>query len=235
MSLASAQPRARKLVGIVLLVFLAPVLVSDAGAQTEYDFAIARVKYGGGGDWYVGPHSVPELLAFVREHTLINVAPREEVVELSSAQLHQYPFLFLTGHGNVYFSDREARALRRYLENGGFLHIDDCYGLDPAFRRMMARVFPDKELVELAFDHPLFHIRYPFPQGPPKVHEHDGKPPQAFGIFHEGRLVVLYLYESDIHDGWEDAEVHGDPPEIREAAFRMGINIFLYALAQHSL
>lgn len=218
----------------LLAALLVGMVLSEAPrAQDRHDVVIARVQYGGGGDWYVGPQSIPELLAFVREHTLINVAPREQTVELSSSQLYAYPFLFLTGHGNVHFTDAEARALRRYLENGGFLHVDDCYGLDPHIRREMRKVFPDQDFVEIPFDHPIYHTHFSFPEGLPKVHEHDGKPPQGFGLFdQEGRMVVFYTYESDLHDGWEPAHVHNNPPDIRRAAKQMGTNILLYALTR---
>ncbi len=228
----------RNLPRLSLLLAVALIALGMAASERvvideDNEFAIARVKYGGGGDWYVGPESLPQLLEFVRQNTLVNVAPREEVVELTGSQLHQYPFLFLTGHGHVYFTDREARNLRRYLENGGFLHIDDCYGLDPHIRREMAKVFPDQEFVELPHSHPIYHVQYSFPNGPPKVHEHDGKPPQGFGLFNEaGQLVVYYTYESDLHDGWEPPSVHNNPPDIRRAAKQMGTNILLYALTR---
>jgi hypothetical protein len=193
---------------------------------------IARLQYEGGGDWYVGPSTLPNLLREIRARTELPVAERPVTVRLTDPQLWRHPFLFLTGHGNIRFSDAEVEQLRRYLLSGGFLFAEDCYGMDEFFRREIGRVFPDKELVELPHDHPIFHIHYRFPGGLPKIHEHDGKPPQAFGIFHEGRLIALYSYESDIHDGWEDAEVHDNPPDLREAAFRMGVNIFLFALAQ---
>jgi hypothetical protein len=224
----------------VLLIVLALVLVgpaASAGAaqsagEPDRAMTIARLQYGGGGDWYVGPSTLPNLLAEIRERTGLPVAPRPATVRLTDPRLRDHPFLFLTGHGNIHFTDEEIAALRRYLLSGGFLHADDCYGMDEAFRREIARVFPDKPLVEVPLDHPIYHIVYSFPDGPPKIHEHDGKPPQGFGIFHDGRLIVYYTYESDIHDGWEDPEVHGNPPELRELAFRMGVNIFMYALAQ---
>jgi hypothetical protein len=220
---------------LLALMLLATALAEEAQAQEQYEFTIARVKYGGGGDWYVGPQSVPQLLAFVRENTLVNVAPSEEVVELSSSQLYAYPYLFLTGHGNVHFTDSEALALRRYLDNGGFLHIDDCYGLDPHIRREMRKVFPDQDFVELPFDHPIYHTHFSFPNGLPKVHEHDGLPPQGFGLFDgEGRVVVFYTYESDLHDGWEPPHVHNNPPDLRRVAKQMGTNILLYALTRPS-
>ncbi len=193
---------------------------------------IARLQYGGGGDWYLGPSSLPNLMREIRQRTGIAMADRPVDVKLTDPALWNYPFLFLTGHGNIRFTDEEIRLLRRYLESGGFLLANDSYGLDEAFRREIKKVFPEKELVELPFDHPVYHIFYDFPRGLPKIHRHDEKSPQGFGIFHDGRLVVYYVYESDIGDGWEDEDVHGDPPQLREAAFRMGVNLFLYALSQ---
>lgn len=223
------------LVLVVSFLLLIPPLGQETHAQSDYDFAIARVQYGGGGDWYTGPDALPELLSFVRDNTLIDVAPEEDVVELSSSRLHNYPLLYLTGHGNVHFTDQEARALRRYLENGGFLHIDDDYGLDEHIRREMQKVFPDQEFVELPFDHPIYHTHYSFPNGLPKIHEHDGEPPQGFGLFDEqGRLSVFYTYETDLGNGWDPPEVHGNPPDVRRAAKQMGTNILLYALTRPS-
>lgn len=193
---------------------------------------IARVQYDGGGDWYVGPSTLPNLLTEIRDRAGLPVDEQPVSLRLTDPRLFQYPFIFLTGHGNISLSAAEIRILRRYLLDGGFLFADDCYGMDESFRREIARVFPDRPLAEIPHDHPVFHSFYSLPEGMPKIHEHDAQPPQAFGIFDDGRLMVLYGYESDIHDGWEDADVHGDPPEVREAAFRMGVNIFLYALSQ---
>ncbi len=209
---------------------LQPGLGSDPGDDT---LTITRVQYDGG-DWYVGPASLPNLLREIRERTGVPVAERERQVRLTDTNLQDHPFLFLTGHGDIRFSDEEVAALREHLLSGGFLHADDCYGLDEAFRREIQRVFPDKELVPLPSDHPIYHIHYGFPDGLPKIHEHDGKPAQGYGIFHEGRMIVYYTYESDVHDGWDDPEVHDNPPEVREEAFRMGVNIFLYALSQRA-
>jgi hypothetical protein len=153
-------------------------------------------------------------------------------VKLTDPTLSNFPYLYLTGHGNIKFTDEEVRLLRRYLESGGFLHADDNYGLDESFRREIRRVFPESELVELPVDHAIYHLFYDFPRGLPKIHKHDGKAPQGFGIFHQGRLVVYYTYESDLGNGWEDASVHDVPPELREQALRMGVNLFLYALSQ---
>lgn len=195
------------------------------------ELTIARLEYGGGGDWYANPSSLPNLLRTIRERTGLPVSDRPAEVKLTDPALFDYPYLYLTGHGEIRLSEAEVVALRRYLLSGGFLHADDNYGLDASFRREMRRVFPDKELIEIPVDHPIYRIHYELP-GLPKVHEHDGKPAQGFGIFHEGRLVVFYSYESDLGDGWEDPDVHGDPPETREAALRMGVNLFLYALSQ---
>ncbi|MDX1548141.1 MAG: DUF4159 domain-containing protein [Rhodothermales bacterium] len=211
------------------LALLLPAL--PAAAQDAYTFHIARVKYGGGGDWYSDKESLPELLRFVRENTLLDVAPKEDVVELTSDKLFTYPYLYLTGHGNVHLTDAEARRLRRYLDGGGFLHIDDNYGLDQHIRREMKKVFPEQDFVELPFSHPVFHAHYDFPGGLPKIHEHDGKPPQGFGLFTaDGRLAVFYTYESDLGDGWEPEAVHNDPPAKRLAALQMGTNILVYAM-----
>ena len=197
---------------------------------SEPPLTIARLHYDGGGDWYANPSSLPNLLAAVRERTGLSVAPRERVVRLTDADLWDLPYLYMTGHGNVAFSSVEVALLRRYLEQGGFLHADDNYGMDQAFRREIARVFPDHPLVEVPVDHPVYHLVYEFPDGVPKIHEHDGKPAQGFGVFLAGRLVVYYSYETDLGDGWEDPEVHRDPAEKREAALRMGVNLVAYAV-----
>lgn len=193
---------------------------------------IARLQYDGGGDWYANPSSLPNLLAAIRDRTGLPVAAREATVSLLDPALRSHPYLYLTGHGNLRFSPDERAALRAYLLDGGFLHADDNYGLDESFRREIAAVFPDRGLMEIPPDHPVFHTLYAFPEGLPKIHEHDGAAPQALGIFHEGRLVVFYSYESDLGDGWEDPDVHDDAPEVREAALRMGTNLFLHVLGQ---
>lgn len=193
---------------------------------------VARLRYGGGGDWYANPSSIPNLLSAIRERTGLVTARREVTVSLLDPALPDHPYLYMTGHGEVRFTQEERVALGAYLDGGGFLHADDNYGLDTSFRREMALVFPEAELVELPPSHPVFRVFYPFPEGLPKIHEHDGKPPQALGIFRGGRLVVFYSYESDLGDGWEDPGVHGDPPEVREQALRMGVNLFLFALGQ---
>jgi hypothetical protein len=214
--------------GWVVAAVAAPTVHSTVAAEAPP--TIARLQYRGGGDWYAGPSALPNLLAAIRLRTGIPVAEREVVVTPLDPGLRDHPFLFMTGHGNVSFDEAERRALRGYLESGGFLHADDNYGLDEAFRREVAALFPDREMVEIPSDHPVFHTFYDFPEGLPKIHEHDGEPPEAWGIFHEGRLVLFYSHETDLGNGWEDPEVHGDPPALREQALRMGVNLFLYAL-----
>ncbi|MBI4541038.1 MAG: DUF4159 domain-containing protein [Gemmatimonadetes bacterium] len=193
---------------------------------------IGRLHYGGGGDWYANPSSLPNLLAAIAERTGLAVARAEAVVTPLDPALRDYPYIYMTGHGNVSFTPEERRALREYLLGGGFLHADDNYGMNESLRREVRLLFPDKELVELPADHAVYRVFYPFADGLPKIHEHDGKPPQGFAVFHSGRMILFYSYESDLGDGWEDPEVHGDPPHIREQAIRMGINLFVYALAQ---
>ena len=197
---------------------------------TQYDFTIARLKYSGGGDWYSDPSSLPNLLEAINERTTIRAAPREENVEITDPKLFQYPYLYMTGHGKVRFSDEDIKILRKYFAAGGFLHADDNYGMDSTFRREIEKVFPDSPLIELPFDHDRYHSFYKFPDGLPKIHEHDSESPQGFGIFYDDQLVVFYTYESDLGDGWEDPDVHNDPPEKREDAIRMGINIIVYSL-----
>lgn len=217
---------------LLLFAFATPVVPESAAQPGQHEVTIARVKYSGGGDWYSGEESLPNLLAFVRANTLLDVAPKEDIVELTSDKLFQYPYLYLNGHGTVRFTDREAERLRRYLIGGGFLHINDDYGLDVTIRQEMKKVFPDQEFVPVPFDHPIYHAHFQFPNGLPKIHEHDGEPAQGFGLFHEGRLVVFYSYESDIGDGWEPEEVHHDPVEKRQAALRMGTNLLVYAMTR---
>lgn len=201
-----------------------------SGADISKSFVITRVKYGGGGDWYSNPSSLPNLLAFIREQTGIQTAQEEEIVELSSVKLFSSPYLYLNGHGNINFTEKEAQQLRRYFESGGFLHADDNYGMDKSFRREMKKVLPEADFVELPFDHPIYHSHFDFSSGPPKIHEHDNKPAQGLGLFLNDRLVVFYTYQSDLGDGWEDPEVHNDPPEKRQAALRMGTNIIIWWL-----
>jgi hypothetical protein len=191
---------------------------------------IGRLHYDGGGDWYANPSSLPNLLSAIRTRTRLRVATEEKVVTLIDDDLWSIPYLYMTGHGNVHWSDRDLATLRRYLEQGGFLHADDNYGMDASIRRELARLFPDQRLVEVPLDHPVYHLIYDFPKGIPKIHVHDGKPAQGFGIFLDGRLVVYYSYQTDLGDGWEDPQVHHDTPEKREAALKMGVNLFAYAV-----
>ncbi|MBV6521614.1 MAG: hypothetical protein MNPFHGCM_01757 [Gemmatimonadaceae bacterium] len=191
---------------------------------------IARLQYDGGGDWYANPSSLPNLLRAINERTTLRVEPTEARVTLMDDRLWDFPFVHLTGHGVVKFSDEEVGRLREYLLRGGFLHADDNYGLDESFRKEMARVFPDRPLVDVPLSHPIYHIVYDFPKGVPKIHEHDGKPARGFGIFIGDRLAVYYTYEADLGNGWEDQGTYTDPPELHEAALRMGINLFTYAV-----
>ncbi|TDJ71598.1 MAG: DUF4159 domain-containing protein [Planctomycetota bacterium] len=216
---------------ILLATLLASVDPRIEPAPSD-SITIARLQYEGGGDWYANPSSLPNLLAAIRQRTGIPVARREINIRPLDPALYDYPYLYMTGHGDVRFSAAERVRLRDYLTSGGFLHADDNYGLDESFREEIALIFPDAELTEIPADHPVFHTFYDFPDGLPKIHEHDGNPPQAFGVFHEGRLVVFYSYESDLGDGWEDEDVHGDSEDLREAALRMGVNLFLYVLGQ---
>jgi hypothetical protein len=204
--------------------------IPQAGSRAE--LTIAQVQYDGGGDWYANPSGLPNLLAYIGDRTGLAVSRQPARVRLTDPAVRLYPYLYITGHGNIALSEREVVALRAYLDGGGFLHADDNYGLDESFRREIRRVFPDSELVEIPHDHPVYHILYPFPDGLPKVHEHDGQPAQGLGIFRGGRLVVFYSYESDLGNGWEDVEVHGNSPEVREQALRMGTNLFVYSLSQ---
>lgn len=187
------------------------------------------LKYGGGGDWYSNPTALPNLIAFCNQNINTRLHLEPETVETGSTSIFRYPFLHMTGHGNVFFSDEEAQNLRTYLLSGGFLHIDDNYGMEPYLKRELKKVFPEKELTELGVDHPIFNQNFKFTSGLPKIHEHDGKRPQAFGIVHEGRLVLLFTYESDLGDGWEDPAVHNDPEDVRLKALQMGANIIQYA------
>jgi len=203
------------------------ILVLGIYSVTAQEIAI--LKYNGGGDWYSNPTALPNLIRFCNQNigTRINVKP--QTVEVGSPDIFQYPFLHMTGHGNVFFSDNDAENLRDYLLSGGFLHIDDNYGMEPYLKKELKKVFPDKDLIELPPDHPLFNQQYKFEKGLPKIHEHDGKRPQAFAIFDEERVILLFTYESDLGDGWENQEVHNDPENVRQKALQMGANIVQYA------
>ena len=190
---------------------------------------LAVLKYKGGGDWYANPTAIKNLIAYCNQNIDTKMNTKPETVEVGSSDIFQYPLLHMTGHGNVFFSETDAENLKNYLISGGFLHIDDNYGMEPYITEELKKVFPDKDLIELPTNHEIFNIAYKFPNGLPKIHEHDGKRPQAFGIFYEGRLVLLFTYESDLGDGWEDPEVHNDPADVREKALKMGANIVKYA------
>lgn len=190
---------------------------------------IAVLKYSGGGDWYGNPTALPNLAKFCNQNINTKINPKTATVEVGSPDLFSYPFVHMTGHGNVVFSDNDVTNLRNYLLSGGFLHIDDNYGMDEYIRKELKKVFPDKELTAVPVNHEIFKGPFSFPQGLPKIHEHDNKPPQAWGFFAEGRLVLLYTHETDLGDGWEDQEVHSDPKEVREKALKMGANILNYA------
>jgi len=211
----------KKIIITLLVLILAPLLHAQ-------HIQIATLKYRGGGDWYSNPTALPNLVNFANEHTGTSLSRQIGTVEVGSSQLFNYPYVYMTGHGNVVFSAQEAENLRNYLLAGGFLHVDDNYGLDPYFRREITKVFPEYELVELPFSHPVYHQKFHFPNGLPKVHEHDGKPPQGFGIIHQGRLVLFYSYETDLGNGWEDQIVHGNPGEVRLKALQMGANLLQY-------
>lgn len=193
---------------------------------------IAILKYNGGGDWYSNPTSLPNLIRFCNANIGTKISEKPETVEVGSPTIFQYPFLHMTGHGNVVFSEEEAENLRTYLLSGGFLHIDDNYGMEPYLKKELVKIFPETELEELGAEHPIFKGVYTFPEGLPKIHEHDGKRPQAFGIIHDGRLVLLFTFESDLGNGWEDPSVHNDPEEVRKKALEMGANIVAYAFGQ---
>ena len=204
--------------------------LTSFGPAPAAKMTIARLQYDGGGDWYANPSSIPNLLKAINERTSLKVEPTEARVSLKDDRLWDHPFLHITGHGVIKFSDAEVLRLREYLTRGGFLHVDDNYGLDESFRREIARVFPDRPLVDVPLTHPVYHIVYDFPAGLPKVHEHDGKPARGFGIFIGTRLALFYSYESDLGNGWEDPGTYSDPPALHEAALRMGVNLFVYAV-----
>ena len=189
---------------------------------------IALLKYSGGGDWYANPTSLPNLITFCNQKIQTRIKSKNAVVEPSSPDLFSYPFVHMTGHGNVVFNDADILNLRNYMTSGGFLHIDDNYGMDEYIRKEIKKIFPNQDLTEIPATHAIFQKPYSFPRGIPKIHEHEGKRPQAFGIFIQSRLVLLYTYESDLGDGWEDADVHNDPLEVRERALKMGANIIDY-------
>jgi hypothetical protein len=215
-----------------ILSFLLLVMLQFSALPQNSSVRIALMKYGGGGDWYCDPTALPNLIEFCNREIGTNIFPEHAVADIGSQEIFNYPFIHMTGHGNIVFTDMEAGNLRRYFEAGGFLHIDDDYGFDLFIRREMKKVFPEKEFLELPLSHPIFRQKFSFPNGLPKVHEHDNKPPQAFGLYIENRLVCLYTYESDISDGWEDIEVHNDPETVRQKALQMGANIISFVFGQ---
>lgn len=207
-------------------------LAAQGASPIPPRLTIAQLQYDGGGDWYANPSGLPNLLDAIRTRTGLPVETGPAQIRLTDPALRRYPYLFVTGHGNMKLSAEEVGLLRRYLDEGGFMHVDDNYGLDESFRRELARVYPEAELSEIPAGHPVYDVFYEFPDGLPKIHEHDGEPAKGLGLFHDGRLVVFYSYQTDLGDGWENADVHDDPPEAREAALRMGVNLFLYAVSQ---
>jgi len=213
----------------ILLVLICLAYI-NSNAQGTYQ--IALLKYNGGGDWYANPTSLTNLVDFCNKNLKTNINPEYATIEAGSSEIFNYPFIHLTGHGNVIFNDQETLNLRNYLIAGGFLHISDNYGIDKFIRLQMKKVFPELEFIELPFNFPIYHQKYNFPNGLPKIHEHDGKPPQGFGLLWEGRLVCFYDYECDLGDGWEDADVHKDSPEKRLKALQMGANIVQYVFTK---
>jgi hypothetical protein len=190
---------------------------------------VAILKYSGGGDWYANPTAIPNLVAFANQNIKTNITKNPQNIVISSEDIYNFPILFMTGHGNVYFSDEDATNLKSYLISGGFLHISDNYGLDKFIRRELKKIFPSLELKEIPSNHPIYNQTFKFPEGMPKIHEHDKKPAQGFGLFYAGRLVVFYDYETDLSDGWEDEIIHNNPKSVREKALKMGANIIEYA------
>lgn len=213
---------------LLLFVFIISIKLNAQNAMLK----IGLVKYKGGGDWYANPTALPNLIHFCNENLNTKIQVPDITVEVGSREIFEFPFVHLTGHGNVIFSEAEAENLRNYLIAGGFLHIDDNYGLDKYIRREMKKVFPELDFIELPFSHLIYHQKYKFPSGLPKIHEHDRKPPQGFGLIFEGRLVCFYTYESDLGDGWEDIEVHNDSPEKHLEALKMGANIISYCFSR---
>ncbi|MFL5729723.1 MAG: DUF4159 domain-containing protein [Cytophagaceae bacterium] len=218
---------------LLISIFTLHSALSPQHSSAQPSFKIAKLKYNGGGDWYANKTSLPNLIKFCNLNLKTNIEPEEEVVEVGSPELFAYPFVHMTGHGNVIFSPDEAQNLRNYLIGGGFLHVDDNYGMDKFVRTELKKVFPELELIEIPFTHPIYHQKYNFPKGLPKVHEHDNKPPKGYGLIYEGRLVCFYTYETDLGNGWEDQSVYNDPEELRQKALQMGANIVSFATTQY--
>jgi hypothetical protein len=214
----------------LILVFI--LLVSSSWETYGQGIKIAKLKYEGGGDWYANKTALPNLIQFCNTNLNTKLAVEEEEVDVGSPEIFLYPYVYMTGHGNVVFTEDEAENMRKYLISGGFLHVDDNYGLDEFIRLEMKKVFPELEFVELPDDHQIYHQKYKFSKGLPKIHEHDGKPAQGFGLVYEGRLVCFYSYESDLGNGWEDQRIHNDPDAVRQQALQMGANIIAFAFTQ---
>lgn len=215
----------------IILFNLVSFAQPESPNKLSSSFKIVRLKYSGGGDWYNDPSAEINMMDYLKKNTTIDVdEPKFYTVDVSSDEIYNYPFILLTGHGNISFSESEVKRLRTYLERGGFIYADDDYGMDKAFRREIEKIFPGEQMKELPFDHKIYNSHFNFPNGLPKIHEHDSKPPQGFGYFLNGRLCVYYTYETNISDGWADPREHEDPPEKREEAFKMGTNIIVYAL-----
>ena len=215
---------------IFLYLFLSLIALASSAQQSK--LKIAKLKYNGGGDWYANKTALPNLAEFCNENLKTNIDVQDAVVEIGNPSLFEYPFLYMTGHGNVVFSNQEAENMRNYLIAGGFLHIDDNYGLDQFIRLEMKKVFPELEFIELPLDHPVYQQKFKFEKGLPKIHEHDGKSPQGFALIYEGKMVCYYSYESDLGNGWEDQRIHNDPQSVRLQALRMGANLISYAFTQ---
>ena len=215
-----------------ILSFLLLLILQLSAFPQNSSVKIALMKYGGGGDWYCDPTALPNLIGFCNREIGTNIYPEHAIADVGSQEIFNYPFIHMTGHGNIVFNDIEARNLRQYFEAGGFLHIDDDYGFDLFVRREMRKIFPEQEFQEIPFSHPVFRQKFNFPNGLPKVHEHDNKPPQAFGLYLGNRLVCLYTFECDLSDGWEDIEVHNDPETVRQKALQMGANIISFVFGQ---
>lgn len=218
-----------KTIYILLILSFSPLSGSVLLAQADSDFRLARIQYRGGGDWYNDPSALSNLIRFAVEEIPISLSPSYDDVQIGSRNLHNYPFAFLTGHGTIQVNDSEIMNVRSWLERGGFLYIDDDYGLDEHTRAVIRQIYPEEELIEVPFNHPIYHQVFSMPDGLPKVHEHDGLPPRGFAIFRDGRMVIFYTYESNLSDGWA-YDVHSPPQEVSDAALRMGVNLIVYAL-----
>ena len=217
---------------MIFLILLLNLLFSDNDKNKSGFFSISRIQYGGGGDWYADKSSIPNLLKFISENTDIITADDQQVVKIGDNNFFSSNYLYMTGHGNIKLTDEEIIILREHLIGGAFLHADDNYGMDKSFRELLSKMFPEKELIEIPPNHEIFNIYFEFPNGLPKIHEHDNKRAQALGIFHNEKLIILYTYESDLGDGWEDSKVHNNPEDLRQKALKMGTNIVTYSLVQ---